>query len=224
MSPIMGERSISPHFSELSAEIGRLKAAARAADGTLNDAFVGAVLGGLAHYHRRHDAMVDELRMTMPINVRPAGDRGQSAGNNFAPARFVVPLSIDDPVERMKAVGALVKEQRAEPAYGRIGEISTALFALRPPVFTRLTGSMLKAIDFVSSNVPGPPFPVYISGAKVERSIGFGPLSGAGLNATLYGYDGIAEIGVATDRAAVPDPDVMNECMRAGFDEILALA
>ena len=221
MSPIMGDRSLSTHFDAVSVDIDQLKAAAKLADGTLNDAYVAAVLGGLAHYHRRHDAMVDELRMTMPINVRPADDRGQSAGNNFAPARFAVPLGIDDTVERMRAIGGLVKGQRAEPAYARIGEISTALFSLRPAVFTRLTGSMLKAIDFVTSNVPGPPFPVYVSGAKVERSIGFGPLSGSALNATLYSYDGVAEIGIATDHAAVPDPEVMTECIQLGLDELV---
>ncbi len=224
MSPIMGERSMSAHFDAFTTEIDRLKAAAKVADGTLNDAYVAAMLGGLARYHRHHDAMVDELRMTMPINVRAAGDLGDAAGNSFAPARFPVPLGIDDPVVRMRAVGVLVKEQRAEPAYARVGQISTALFSLGPAVFTPLTGAMLKAIDFVTSNVPGPPCPVFVSGARIERLIGFGPLSGSGMNATLYGYDGIAEIGIATDAAAVPDPDVLLDCVQAGLEEVLAVA
>lgn len=224
LSPIMGGRSMNAHYDALTAEIDALKAAAKLADGTLNDAYVAAVLGGLARYHDRHGSPVDMLRMTMPINVREAGDRGRVAGNSFAPARFAVPLGIVDPVERMKRVGALVREQRAEPAYARVGQIATAIYSLRPAVFTRLTGSMLKAIDFVTSNVPGPPFPVYVAGARLERSLGYGPLSGSGMNATLYGYDGTAEIGVVTDRAAVPDPDVMTECLQIGLDEVLALA
>ena len=132
-------------------------------------------------------------------------------------------LAIEDPVERMKAVRALVKQQRAEPAYPRMSQVSTALFTLGPPAFTRLTGSMLKAIDFVTSNVPGPPFEVYMSGALVERSIPFGPLGGAGLNLTLYSYDGTAEIGINVDRAAVPDGEVLTECLQSGLDEIAAL-
>ncbi len=224
MSPIMGGRSLSAHFDAFTTEIDQLKSAAKVADGTLNDAYVAAMLGGLARYHRHHDAMVDELRMTMPINVRSAGDPGDVAGNSFAPARFAVPLGIEDPVARMRAVGVLVKEQRAEPAYARVGQISSALFSLGPAVFTPLTGSMLKAIDFVTSNVPGPPCPVFVSGARIERLIGFGPLSGSGMNATLYGYDGIAEIGIATDPAAVPDPDVLIDCVKAGLDEVLGVA
>lgn len=224
MSPVMGDRSMAVYFDELQIDVDRLKAAAKAAEGTLNDAYLAAMLGGLARYHRHHDAMVDELRMTMPINIRTEGDDGRTAGNVFAPARFAVPLSIEDPVERIARVHELVQQQRAEPAYPRMGQVATGLFALTPPIFTRLTGSMLKAIDFVTSNVPGPPFPVFMGGAMVERSIAFGPLSGAGANLTLYSYDGNADIGINVDRAAVPDGEFFTACLSDGLDEVAALA
>jgi WS/DGAT/MGAT family acyltransferase len=224
MSPIMGDRSMSIHFDALRIEIDTLKRAGAAAGGTLNDAYVAAVLGGLARYHDHHGVAIDELRMTMPINVRPPGDEGKTAGNLFAPARFAVPLSIEDPIERMRRVHALVQEQRAEPAYAKIGGISAVLYGLGPAIFTRLTGSMLKAIDFVTSNVPGPGFPVYSAGALMERNIPFGPLSGAGANLTLYSYNGMAEIGINTDRAAVPDGEVFTRCLRESLEEFEALA
>ena len=223
MSPIMGGRSMSVRFDALQIEIAALKKAGALAGGTLNDAYVAAVLGGLSRYHRHHGVDLDELRMTMPINVRAAGDKGKTAGNLFAPARFAVPLAIEDPVERMAKVHALVQAQRAEPAYARLGGISAVLYGLGPSIFTRLSGSMLKAIDFVTSNVPGPPFPVYSAGSLVERNIPFGPLGGAGLNMTLFGYDGMAEIGINTDRAAVPDGDVLTGYLRESFDEFAAL-
>lgn len=224
LSPLMAGRSMSVHFDTLQIGLEDLKRAGAAADGTLNDAYVAAVLGGLARYHRHHGVELDELRMTMPINVRPSGDKGKTAGNLFAPARFTVPLAIDDPVERMRRVHALVQEQRAEPAYAKIGGISTVLYGLGPAVFTRLTGSMLKAIDFVTSNVPGTPFPVFSAGARIERNIPFGPLGGAGANLTLFSYDGVAEIGINTDRAAVPDGEVLTRCLRESLEEFEALA
>ena len=224
MSPIMGGRSMSVRFDALQIEIEALKNAGARGGGTLNDAYVAAVLGGLGRYHRHHGVELEELRMTMPINVRAADDRGKTAGNLFAPARFAVPLAIDDPIERMAKVHALVQEQRAEPAYARMGGISTVLYGLGPAIFTRLSGSMLKAIDFVTSNVPGPKFPVYSSGSLVERNIPFGPLGGAGLNVTLYSYNGIAEIGINADRAAVPDGDVLTGYLRESLDEFAALA
>jgi hypothetical protein len=83
---------------------------------------------------------------------------------------------------------------------------------------------MLKAIDFVTSNVPGPQFPVYASGAKVMRMLGYGPLSGAGANLTGFSYDGQFQIGINTDRAAVRDPERFAACLREGVDEVLAVA
>ena len=46
-------------------------------------------------------------------------------------------------------------------------------------------GGMLKHIDFLASNVPGIPVPLYLTGAKVDSFYGFGPTIGAGLNVTL---------------------------------------
>jgi WS/DGAT/MGAT family acyltransferase len=223
MSPIMGARSMAVGFHELAIPVDDLKAAATAAGGTLNDAYIAAMLGGLARYHRHHGAPVDELRMTMPINIRTRDDKGV-AGNVFAPARFTVPLSIDDPAERVAALHDLIQHERAEPAYPRTGQIATGVYALGPSVFTRLMSSMLKAIDLVTSNVPGPRFPVYTAGALVERSIPFGPLSGAGCNLTLYSYAGSADIGINVDRAAVPDGDVFTGFLAEGLAEVVDLA
>lgn len=222
MSPIMRDRSMSLGFHETTAEVDQLKAAAKASEGTINDVYLAAMLGGIARYHHRHGAPIDELRMTMPINIRTRESAGV-AGNVFAPARFTVPLGITDPVERIATVHELVQRERAEPAYPRTGQIATGVYTLGPAVFGRLMGSMLKAIDFVTSNVPGPSFPVYTAGALIERSIPFGPLSGAGANLTLYSYNGIADIGINIDRAAVPDGDAFTECLCDGLAEIIAL-
>ncbi|MDQ1374420.1 MAG: diacylglycerol O-acyltransferase / wax synthase [Actinomycetota bacterium] len=218
LSPIMGGRSLSVHFDVLTAPIAETKAAARKADGKLNDAFVAAVAGGLARYHERHDAPVDALRMTMPISVRVEGQN--LGGNQFVPARFPVPLNIADPVERMRVVRGLVTEQRNEPALAFTDAIAGVLNRLPTGVVTQLFGSMLKGIDFVTSNVPGAPFPVFLAGAKVEGNFAFAPLSGAGANITLLSYLDEVQVGVNTDPAAVPDPDVFLACLEEGFDEV----
>jgi diacylglycerol O-acyltransferase len=82
---------------------------------------------------------------------------------------------------------------------------------------------MLKAVDFVTSNVPGPPIPVYSSGARVERMIGFGPLSGAALNVTLFSYDGSCQLGIHCDRAAMPDPELFLSCLDKATSEIVSV-
>jgi hypothetical protein len=82
---------------------------------------------------------------------------------------------------------------------------------------------MLKGVDFVTSNVPGPSFALYLCGARVERLVGWGPLSGAAANLTLFSYHGECAIGVAMDPAAVADPERFVECLRQGVAEVVAL-
>jgi hypothetical protein len=91
-------------------------------------------------------------------------------------------------------------------------------------VTTGIFGSMLRGVDFVTSNVPGPPFPIYLSGARVVSQFPFGPMAGAAANITLLSYVDDLNIGVNTDPAAVPDPDVLLDCLQEGFDEVLKTA
>jgi WS/DGAT/MGAT family acyltransferase len=219
MSPIMTGRSLSARFDVISAPLAELKAAAKRADGRLNDAFVAAVAGGLARYHERHGASVDQLRMSMPISIREA-ESEVMGGNQFVPARFPVPMTITDPIERMRAVRQLVATQRAEPALAFTGAVAGILNRLPTSVTTQLFGGMLKGMDFVTSNVPGAPFPVYLAGAQVEANYALGPLSGAAINATLLSHLDEVHVGVNSDPAAVPDPDVLVECLEEAFAEV----
>lgn len=223
LSPIMSRRSLSAHFDTLVLSLPALKSAAKRVGGSLNDGFVAAVAGGLQRYHEHHRAPVDALRMTMPINVRDAAT-GDQAGNRFVPARLIVPMGIADPAARVRAVHALVSQERAEPALGLLDDVSGMLRRLPAPVYTALFGSMLKGVDFVTSNVPGPPVEVFVSGARIEAVFGFGPLSGAAANLTLFSYLDRLGLAVNTDRAAVPDPEVFVDCLQAGCGEVLALA
>ena len=223
LSPVMTGRSLSVRFDTLTFPTDELKAAARKAEGKLNDAFVAAVAGGLRRYHLHHGADVEALRMTMPINVR-SDENDALAGNAFVPARFPVPVAIDDPVERMRAVRALVLEQRREPSLGFSEGIAGILNRLPVWVVTDVFGRMLKGIDLVTSNVPGLPIPVYMAGAKLEAQFAFGPLAGSAMNLTLLSYLDECQIGVNVDPAAVPDVDVLLACLRESFDEVRKLS
>jgi diacylglycerol O-acyltransferase len=87
-------------------------------------------------------------------------------------------------------------------------------------VTTGLFGSMLKGIDFVTSNVPGAPIPVFLAGAKLLSQFPYGPMSGSAANITLMSYLDEVHIGVNVDPAAVPDSDVFQACLVEGFDEV----
>jgi diacylglycerol O-acyltransferase / wax synthase len=220
-SPIMTERTLARRLDTLELPLDDLKRAAKAVGGTLNDAFVAAVVGGMQRYHQRHGPAPDDLRMTMPINVRKEGTA--LGGNRFTPARFLVPLSVTDPGERITALGALARQVRDEPAVQMTDALATVLNQLPTAVTTALFGAMLKGADFVTSNVPGVPFPVYLAGAELRANYAFGPLSGSAANITLVSHCGTCCIGVNTDSVAIPDTDEFMEALADGFAEVVAL-
>jgi WS/DGAT/MGAT family acyltransferase len=222
MSPIMRDRGMGRRLEMFDISLDDLRRAAKAGEGSLNDAFVAAVIGGIRRYHDRHDAIPDALRMTLPINLRHGSD--DAGGNRFAPARFPVPLHLDDPRDRMQAIRALVKSWRSEPALQMTSALAGVLNRLPTTTTTALFGGMLKCCDFVTSNVPGAPVPVFSGGARVDRLYAFGPPSGSAFNVTLISHCETCCIGVVIDTTAVPDTDVLLDCLRAGFDEILSLA
>ena len=197
-----------------------MKAAAKRADGKLNDAFVAAVAGGLRRYHEHHGAPVDALRMTMPINIRDEST-ADLAGNQFAPARFPVRSRS---TTRSSACGRSRELVAAAARRARAGARRAARRRAVPAARRRsrraCSARCCKGIDFVTSNVPGVPIPVFLAGARMEAQFAFGPMSGAAANITLLSYLDELQIGVNTDPAAVPDPDVFLHCLREGFDEI----
>jgi diacylglycerol O-acyltransferase len=219
LSPLMTDRSLSVRFDTITLDLNRMKAAGKVVSGKLNDAFVAGVSGGLRRYHESHGTQADQLRMTMPINIRDSATHNQS-GNHFVPARFTVPVGISDPIALMTAVRELVEFERNEPALSLTEPIAGILNRMPTGATTALFGSMLKGVDFVTSNVPGAPFPVYLAGAKVETQFAFGPMTGAAMNIVLLSYMDDLNIGVNTDPAAVPDPDVLVTCLEESFAEL----
>jgi len=84
--------------------------------------------------------------------------------------------------------------------------------------------SVLRHVDFLASDVPGIPVPVYLGGARVTAQYPFGPTIGAGVNVTLMTYVDTCAIGINVDVGAIPDYDVFHACLVAGFEEVLTLA
>ena len=221
LSPVTTGRGLDRRFEVVDVGLEDLAAAGKAVGGTVNDAFLAAVVGGLQRYHLRHGRSVEELRVTMPINLRSAEDR--PGGNRFAPARFAVPVSIADPAARMEALGQIARGWRAEPALGLSDVLAGVLSHLPGQVTTSVFGSMLKGIDFVATNVPGSPERRWLAGAEVLRFYGFGPTSGAAVSFALLSHAGTCGIGINADTTAVPDAAVLRECLEEGIAEVVAV-
>ena len=220
-SPVMTQRGLSRRFDTFDVPIEAMKAAAHAADSSLNDAFLAGVAGGMRRYHERHGAPVDALRVTMPINMRRAGDPPGS--NRFSPARFTLPVATVDAGARMRQLGLLARGWRKEPSLPLTDVIAGALIRLPAVAATSILGSMLKAIDFVATNVPGQRRRTYLAGAEVVREYAFAPASGSAFSVALMSHVDHCCIGINADTSAVPDPEVLTACVVEGFEEVLAI-
>lgn len=217
LSPVMTERSLGRRFAVLDVPLEALRRAADSHDSTVNDAFLAAVLIGLRRYHALHGADASTLRVNLPISVRTASD--PLGGNRITLARFTLPLDVTDPTELMHRVDETVEAWRNEPAVPLSGTIA-GLLNLLPPSFL---GAMFKHVDFLASNIPGTPVPIYLAGAEVTRFYPFSPTLGAAFNVTLMSHTDTCCVGINADPAAVPDPEVLADCLAAGFRTILEL-
>lgn len=217
LSPVMRERRLARSLEVLEVPLPAMKRAAAAHGGHLNDAFLAAVTGGLRRYHALHGAQVGDLRVTLPVSLREPGD--PAGGNRITLMRFKLPAASTDAGERLRATHQVVERVRGERSLPHTQGIAAALNLL-PAQFV---GSMLKHVDFLASNVPGVPVPLYLAGARVERWYPFGPTIGASVNLTLMSYVDTCCIGINVDTGAVPDPDRLVACLREGFAEVLDL-
>jgi WS/DGAT/MGAT family acyltransferase len=222
MSSIMVDRGLDRRLHVLELPLTGLRDAARAAGGTVNDALLAAIGGGLRAYHDARGAPLDALRVTMPVSLRTESD--PAGGNRFTPTRFVLPIDDPDPVHRIELAGAIVRSWRAEPAVGLTPVLAWALHLLPKPVVQRAFAGMLRSMDVDAVDVPGLRRPAYLAGARVERMWAFAPPTGAAMSITLVSHLDSACVGIATDTAAVADADLLARCVEHGFDEVLALA
>ncbi len=216
-SPLLRRRSLASRLEHHEVSIDALRRAGKAADCSVNDAYVAAVCGALRRYHEALGVPVEAVPMAIPISLRTSDD--PAGGNRFGGARLRAPVGEEDPVERMWLIREQVLAARAEPAIGAMN--------LLAPVLSRVPASMLYGLtastDVQASNVPGDPNPRYIAGALIEKQVPCGPLPGVAMMVVLLSLAGRGFVGVRYDTASVTEFDLFARCLREGFDEVIAV-
>ncbi|RDI24019.1 WS/DGAT/MGAT family acyltransferase [Rhodococcus sp. AG1013] len=221
-SPLLRNRGLGRWFGVLEVELPVLKGAGHAAGGSVNDAYIAALLGGFRRYHEELGEAVGKIPMGMPINMRAASD--PSGGNRIAAVRFAGPAAEPDPALRIRKVRAIVLALREEPALDIVEAASPLLVRLPTRLLAEWYLSQSKGLDLQASNVAGVPVPVYLAGARIERMFPFGPAPGCAVMATMVSHVGTCCIGVNLDTAAVTEPALFMQCLQEGLDEVVALA
>lgn len=220
-SPLLQGRSRVWRFAALDVDFWALRAAAKSVGGSINDAYLAALLGGYRIYHEAMDQPVDTVPVALPISLRSATEA--DGGNEIASARLAGPVAERDPKTRMSAIGAVVRAARAEPAMNNINLIAPLLARVPTTVAARALSTTFAANDLQASNVTGPRDAV-LAGVAVERMYGWAPLPGCPAMSTLISYRNVACVAVNYDPAAFTDPTLFVRSLCEGFDEVLALA
>jgi WS/DGAT/MGAT family acyltransferase len=223
--PALSARGGSWQFVALDLALDDLRAAAKSAGGSVNDAYLAALLGGFRLYHDELGVPLGSnatMPVTVPVSVRRDDDQG--GGNRFAPARLAAPVGIADPVARIETIRQLVRGARNEPALESAEVVAPLMARLPSSLVVRVGGAATACNDLQASNVPGVEEDLYLAGALIERIYPFAPLPGCAAVITLHTYRGACSVGANLDAAAVVDPELFAQCLSDGFAEVLALA
>ena len=207
----------------------------RAVDGaTINDAVLTVIGGALRRYLQAHDELPDmSLAAMAPINVRSA-DESAAEGNRVAAMTASLGTEIDDPLRRLAAVRDGTRQSKAltdaigarlMTDYSRFIPAQLASLAARLYTSYGMAERALPAFNCVVSNVPGPQKPLYLSGAKLLRTHGLGPLfDGMGLIFPVFSYDGGITLSFTSCREMLPDPERLAEALDESFQSLSSAA
>jgi WS/DGAT/MGAT family acyltransferase len=188
-----------------------IKAIKNVTGGTVNDVLITAMIGGLRRYMLSRHEEVDrvDFRATVPVNLRTPEEMGE-LGNKFGLVYLKLPVYIEDVQERLQEVSqrmtALKNSSEAVVALGILSGIGLTPADVQQQL-VNLFGAKATA---VMTNVPGPPMPLYMAGAKITDIMFWVPLAGrVALGISIISYAGKVWLGVATDAGLVPDPDLI---------------
>jgi diacylglycerol O-acyltransferase / wax synthase len=222
LSPLLRERSLARSFQTVDLDPDLMGDAAERAGVTLNDLFVCGLLRGMSGYHHAQGKPARALRVVMPISTRRPTDALES--NRFVPVRVVLPADLSDAGAYLRVVPGILGKWKASPALGMSGVLTDILDRLPSPLTVGAFGMMLKGVDLVATNVPGPPVHAFFAGARVEALHAFAPTAGAAVNAALVTVAGRSSVGCNIDAGAVPDPAELVGHLAQGLDEIFRVA
>jgi diacylglycerol O-acyltransferase / wax synthase len=207
-------------FGMMECQFDDLRRAAKAADGTLNDAFVSALLGGLRRYCAAKGEELQDVPISMPVAMHTANNA--TGGNDFAAAYFLVPSGVEDPADRIRAMHQRVTHVRTEPALGFLGAITPILNRTPSSVAATILASVGGAV-LTTSSWPGLTADRYMAGARFERMFVFAPLPGTALTSAMCTHCGVCCIAMNADGEVFEDLDLLWNSMQEGLDEILAI-
>jgi diacylglycerol O-acyltransferase / wax synthase len=201
---------------------GRLDVAKRVAHAhraTVNDVVLAAVAGGLRRLLAARGEDIEDvvLRVMVPISLHHEPP-GSARGNQGSVMLVPLPLGEPDPVRRLELIAAdtAARKGRARPQTGG-GVLGVA--AVQRAWYRLLARQ--RTINLVVTNVPGPPVPLYLAGARLLELFPVAAIMGnVTLAVAVFSYDGQLNFTAIADRDTCPDVEVFAQGVRGALDEL----
>jgi diacylglycerol O-acyltransferase len=195
---------------------------------TVNDVVLSVVTGALGNYLRaRGDETAElELRAMVPVSVRADEERG-ALGNRISAMMAPLPVWCEDPVQRLRLISETMGDLKGSgQAVG--AEILTRLTDFAPTTIASQAARLQPAQRFfnlVVTNVPGPQFPLYVLGRRMESIFPLVPLARRqALCVGIMSYDGQIDFGLVGDLDAMADLESFGLDLESAVGEIVATA
>jgi diacylglycerol O-acyltransferase len=231
-TPITTRLSEQRRFMTVQTSLEDYRKVRRFHGGTVNDVILTTVTGAMRAWLMTRAEPVPagrSLRAMVPVSVIDSDLEPTSLGSQVAGHLLDLPIGEPSPVVRLHQVSYALKAHKetgravaADRLAGVAGFAPTTFHALG----SRLAASQVRrGFDLVVTNVPGPQFPLYAAGAQMTESYPVPPLlPGHALSIGVTSYDGGVYFGLNGDRDALPDLDVLGQCVGEALEELVDTA
>ncbi len=223
--------SVGPHrrWSCARAKLSDVKTVRATLGGTINDVVLACIAGGFRSLLIARGEPVDRVvRTLVPVSVRSPAEHG--AYNNRVSAIFAeLPVAIESPVDRLDAIRAQMADLK-ESKEAVAGDVLTSLSGFAPPLLLALaervgTHVPQHNINTVTTNVPGPQYPLYAAGRRMLEAFPYVPLGGhVRVGVAIFSYNGALTFGVTGDYDTAPDLDVLCNGIERSLRELVEIA
>ena len=158
----------------------------------------------------------------VPVSVRADHERG-ALGNRVASVWAALPVWQKDPLERLRLIRAEMQNLKSSgQAVG--AQLLTSFGEYAPPTIVAQAARLVarqRAFNLVITNVPGPQFPLYTRGRRMEEVYPVLPLSdNTTIGIVLLSYDGTIGFGLLGDYDTAPDIEVLAEGIEKSLAEL----
>ncbi|HYN31839.1 MAG TPA: wax ester/triacylglycerol synthase family O-acyltransferase [Ilumatobacteraceae bacterium] len=177
---------------------------------SINDVVLAACSGALRTFLLEHgDTDIEHrvIKAMVPVSLRGQEQHGETLGNLVSLIIVDLPVDEPDPIVRLDRIHAITSELKGSGLIDgahRILDLADAITPLAGPL-TRYVSRTIP-MNLVITNIPGPPVPLYLRGARFLRVFPYVEvIDNEGLTIAVVSYDDQLHFGITSDRDVMPD-------------------